>query len=50
MAFFYNLNPDAKVSMLKMKLNENEELKYAPIIAGDFLMEKHLASMKKWVV
>jgi isopenicillin N synthase-like dioxygenase len=46
-AFFYNLNPDAKVSMLVTKDTENEESKYPPIVAGDFLMEKHLASMKK---
>ena len=46
-AFFYNLNPDAPVSMLKTHATEGEEPKYPPIIAGDFLMEKHLASMKK---
>ena len=51
-AFFYNLNPDAHVSMLQSttgadgKLQQEEESKYPPIIAGDFLMEKHLASMK----
>ena len=39
-AFFYNLNPDAVVTVLG-----NEEPKYEPIIAGDFLMQKHLASM-----
>lgn len=44
-AFFYNLNPDARVSVLQIA--ENEEPKYPPIVAGDFLMEKHLASMKK---
>lgn len=48
-AFFYNLNPDAHVSMLQTRHSgsEQEEPKYPPIIAGDFLMEKHLASMKK---
>jgi isopenicillin N synthase-like dioxygenase len=60
-AFFYNLNPDASVSRLRTHENKNkskgdegegdtaedeEESKYPPIIAGDFLMEKHLASMK----
>jgi isopenicillin N synthase-like dioxygenase len=41
-AFFFNLNKDAPVE----SLFKNEEPKYPPIIAGDFLMEKHLASMK----
>mmetsp|Transcript_20923 Transcript_20923/g.30146 ORF Transcript_20923/g.30146 Transcript_20923/m.30146 type:complete len:326 (-) Transcript_20923:102-1079(-) len=39
-AFFYNLNKDAKVTVLG-----DEEPKYEPIIAGDFLMQKHLAAM-----
>jgi isopenicillin N synthase-like dioxygenase len=45
-AFFYNLNPDAEVSMLQTRDTEKEESKYPSIVAGDFLMEKHLASMK----
>ncbi|CAE7602306.1 hxnY, partial [Symbiodinium microadriaticum] len=40
-AFFYNLNRDARVEVLG-----DEAPKYEPIIAGDFLMQKHLASMK----
>jgi isopenicillin N synthase-like dioxygenase len=46
-AFFYNINPDARVSVLESRIWEGEEPKYPPIIAGEFLMEKHLASMKK---
>lgn len=41
MAFFHNLNRDAVVS----NLIKGEADKYAPIKAGDFLMEKHLASL-----
>jgi isopenicillin N synthase-like dioxygenase len=40
MAFFHNLNPDAVVSVIG-----TEEPKYEPIVAGDFLLQKHLASM-----
>lgn len=39
MAFFYNVNKDAIISNLNP-----EESKYEPIIAGDFLMAKHLAA------
>ena len=39
MAFFHNLNRDAIVSVLN-----SENPKYEPIIAGDFLMQKHLAA------
>lgn len=42
-AFFYNLNKDALVESL---FKDKESSKYPPIIAGDFLMQKHLASMK----
>lgn len=38
-AFFHNVNKDALVSVLG-----TDEPKYPPIIAGDFLMEKHLAA------
>jgi len=41
-AFFYNLNKDAVVESLV----KDEEAKYPAIVAGDFLMEKHLASIK----
>ena len=39
-AFFYNLNKDACVRVLG-----DDVPKYEPIIAGDFLMQKHLAAM-----
>ncbi|KAJ1422459.1 hypothetical protein B484DRAFT_452358 [Ochromonadaceae sp. CCMP2298] len=42
-AFFHNLNRDAEVRVL---LRGAEDVpKHAPIIAGDFLMQKHLASV-----
>jgi isopenicillin N synthase-like dioxygenase len=46
-AFFHNLNRDAEVKVILT--HENEVAKHEPIIAGDFLMQKHLASigMKK---
>ena len=40
-AFFHNLNRDARVSNLRA----DEPDKYEPIQAGDFLMQKHLASL-----
>jgi len=39
MAFFHNLNRDAVVKVLN-----SDNPKYEPIIAGDFLMQKHLAA------
>eukprot|EP00003_Mantamonas_plastica_P008141 TRINITY_DN1704_c0_g1_i1.p1 TRINITY_DN1704_c0_g1~~TRINITY_DN1704_c0_g1_i1.p1 ORF type:complete len:381 (-),score=128.72 TRINITY_DN1704_c0_g1_i1:60-1202(-) len=39
-AFFHNLNRDALVE----NLIQDEEAKHEPIIAGDFLMQKYLAS------
>ena len=42
-AFFHNLNKDAEVKVL-VKDELNEIPKYEPIIAGDFLMQKHLAA------
>jgi isopenicillin N synthase-like dioxygenase len=44
MAFFHNINKDAEVSVILR--SPDEVAKHAPIIAGDFLMQKHLASMK----
>ena len=38
-AFFYNVDRDVQVTNLT-----SAESKYAPIVAGDFLMEKHLAA------
>ena len=45
-AFFHNLNRDALVS----NLIKDEPAKYEPVVAGDFLMQKHLAAVgaKKW--
>mmetsp|Transcript_75280 Transcript_75280/g.147747 ORF Transcript_75280/g.147747 Transcript_75280/m.147747 type:complete len:365 (+) Transcript_75280:30-1124(+) len=43
MAFFHNINRDATVSVLLR--SADEQPKHEPIIAGDFLMQKHLASM-----
>lgn len=41
-AFFHNLNKDARVVVLG-----DETPKYEPIVAGEFLMQKHLAAMSK---
>lgn len=43
MAFFHNLNRDASVECLLTVAGETP--KYEPILAGDFLMQKHLAAM-----
>eukprot|EP01034_Spumella_vulgaris_P038069 gene38069-46976_t len=43
MAFFHNLNRDAVVEVLLR--TEGDVAKHEPIIAGKFLMEKHLASI-----
>ena len=42
-AFFHNINRDAVVECLLT--DNNNKAKYEPIIAGDFLMQKHLASV-----
>ena len=42
MAFFHNLNRDAVVTVLN-----SDKPNYPPIVAGDFLMQKHLAAMKE---
>ena len=42
MAYFHNLNPDAIVAVLN-----SPNPKYEPIIAGEFLMQKHLASIEE---
>ena len=42
-AFFHNINRDAVVECLLT--TDNNQPKYEPIIAGDFLMQKHLASV-----
>jgi isopenicillin N synthase-like dioxygenase len=43
LAFFHNLNRDAVVSALVVPVGEKP--KYEPIVAGDFLMQKHLAAV-----
>lgn len=43
LAFFHNINRDAVVECLL--LNDNAVAKHKPIVAGDFLMQKHLASI-----
>lgn len=40
MAFFHNLNRDAIVRVLN-----SDNPKYEPIVAGEFLLRKHLASV-----
>jgi isopenicillin N synthase-like dioxygenase len=47
LAFFHNINRDAKVECLLS--SSDEKPKHEPIIAGEFLLQKHLASigMKK---
>jgi hypothetical protein len=41
MAFFHNVNRDAIIEVLN-----SDEPKYGPIVAGEFLMKKHLASTR----
>lgn len=43
MAFFHNINRDAVVNCILRE--EGEVAKHEPIVAGDFLMQKHLASV-----
>jgi isopenicillin N synthase-like dioxygenase len=43
MAFFHNVNRDAVVEVLLR--SPDEKALHEPIVAGDFLMQKHLASM-----
>ncbi len=52
MAFFVNINPDARVSTLPSPLIAQHRAEtgspgYDPIIAGDFLLLKHIAAQKK---
>lgn len=49
-AFFVNVNRDAQVSTLPSPLIESfavDKVKYEPIIAGDFLLLKHIAAQKQ---
>mmetsp|Transcript_10068 Transcript_10068/g.13816 ORF Transcript_10068/g.13816 Transcript_10068/m.13816 type:complete len:340 (-) Transcript_10068:1805-2824(-) len=43
LAFFHNINRDAVVEALLLR--PDDKPKYDPIVAGDFLMQKHLASL-----
>ncbi len=54
-AFFVNVNPDASISTLPSPvideyyntLGREQRPSYEPIIAGDFLLLKHIAAQKK---
>lgn len=46
-AFFHNLNKDARVEVIPSCIRKGESSLYDPIVAGEFLMLKHLASMGK---
>lgn len=46
-AFFHNLNKDARVEAIPSCVRKGEGALYDPIVAGEFLMLKHLASMGK---
>jgi isopenicillin N synthase-like dioxygenase len=45
-AFFHNVNRDAEINVILK--DSNEKPKHPPIIAGDFLMQKHLASIGQY--
>ena len=45
-AFFHNLNGDALVETITSCRDENGMSDYLPILAGEFLMKKHYASVK----
>eukprot|EP00928_Gymnodinium_smaydae_P027243 TRINITY_DN21124_c0_g1_i1.p1 TRINITY_DN21124_c0_g1~~TRINITY_DN21124_c0_g1_i1.p1 ORF type:complete len:366 (+),score=53.77 TRINITY_DN21124_c0_g1_i1:75-1172(+) len=47
LAFFHNLNKDAVVETIPSCVNEKHAVLYDPIVAGEFLMLKHLASQGK---
>eukprot|EP00927_Polykrikos_kofoidii_P036161 TRINITY_DN3055_c0_g1_i1.p1 TRINITY_DN3055_c0_g1~~TRINITY_DN3055_c0_g1_i1.p1 ORF type:complete len:349 (+),score=73.67 TRINITY_DN3055_c0_g1_i1:64-1110(+) len=47
LAFFHNLNKDALVEPIPTCVSEESPALYDPIVAGDFLMLKHLASNGK---
>jgi isopenicillin N synthase-like dioxygenase len=46
-AFFHNLNKDAQVEVIPSCVAKGESALYDPIVAGEFLMLKHLASIGK---
>jgi hypothetical protein len=50
MAFFYNLNRDAVMETIVSSSADSDSTAtpprlYEPVVAGDFLLMKHLASM-----
>ena len=47
LAFFHNLDKDANVVAIPSCVSEGNPAKYDPIVAGEFLMLKHLASNGK---
>mmetsp|Transcript_9968 Transcript_9968/g.31185 ORF Transcript_9968/g.31185 Transcript_9968/m.31185 type:complete len:369 (+) Transcript_9968:77-1183(+) len=47
LAFFHNLNKDAVVEAIPSCVSEDRPALYDPIVAGEFLMLKHLASNGK---
>mmetsp|Transcript_92697 Transcript_92697/g.207560 ORF Transcript_92697/g.207560 Transcript_92697/m.207560 type:complete len:150 (-) Transcript_92697:118-567(-) len=47
LAFFHNLNKDAVVEAIPSCVSEDRPAMYDPIVAGEFLMLKHLASNGK---
>merc|ERR1719401_1547335 len=47
LAFFHNLNKDAVVETIPSCIDADKPLLYDPIVAGEFLMLKHLASNGK---
>jgi isopenicillin N synthase-like dioxygenase len=46
MAFFHNINPDTRVECIP-SCRTDTEAKYAPITAGEWLMQKHYSTIEK---
>jgi len=44
MAFFHNVNPDQVVECIPSCTGADDPPRFPPIVSGDFLLEKHLAS------
>jgi len=44
-AYFCNINNDALVEPIPTCVDQNNPSKYKPVTAGDYLLEKHYASM-----
>jgi isopenicillin N synthase-like dioxygenase len=45
MAFFVNINGDAEVVPIETCVDDEHPAKYEMVTAGQYLMQKHLASM-----